>query len=258
MDPRERIPDDEELRYLGDERLLERIWTCMPAVIDSYDRAAMTCACHIAVKVGFRQPDNTTAYVNVSQLVDCPVIFPTGGGYTLTFPIKPDDECLVFFADRCIDLWWENSAMAGPQGQAEWRMHDLSDGFVLAGARSQPRVLDPNPDPVAVQLRSDDGAAFVEIRGYDITAQTPGNIAANAQGTVVANAGGNMTASAGGTLVATSQGDMTANTSGNLQLVAAGNISLRAAQIVFNGTPWATHTHDDVTSGPDDTGGVVT
>ena len=46
----------------------------------------------------------------------------------MTFPIKTGDECLVVFACRAIDVWWQSG---GVQPPAETRMHDLSDGFVI-------------------------------------------------------------------------------------------------------------------------------
>ena len=64
-----------------------------------------------------------------------PVVFPGGGGFALTFPVAAGDECLVVFASRCIDAWWQSGGVGEPM---EPRMHDLSDGFALIGVRSQP------------------------------------------------------------------------------------------------------------------------
>jgi hypothetical protein len=84
---------------------------------------------------------------------------------TLTFPVAEGDECLVVFASRAIDGWWQSS---GVQPPIEARMHDLSDGFVLLGFRSVPRVLG-NISAVQAELRSDDGSTIV---GLNPTAQT--------------------------------------------------------------------------------------
>lgn len=50
----------------------------------------------------------------------------------------------------------------GIQLPMESRMHDLSDGFVMVGPMSQAKKIG-NISTTAVQLRSDDGVAFVEI-----------------------------------------------------------------------------------------------
>ncbi|MGC8050122.1 Gp138 family membrane-puncturing spike protein, partial [Salmonella enterica] len=78
---------------------------------------------------------------------------------SMTFPVAQGDECLVVFASRCIDSWWQSG---GIQEQAELRMHDLSDGFAILGFRSQPRALS-NISTTSAQLRSDDGATFIDL-----------------------------------------------------------------------------------------------
>ena len=48
------------------------------------------------------------------------------------FEVNPGDACLVIFADRDIDAWFESGeAEVPPSG----RMHNLSDGFAFVGFR---------------------------------------------------------------------------------------------------------------------------
>ncbi len=158
--------------------LQSKLWTAIPGIIQSFNATAMTVEVQPAVQALVRGEGGELSSVNLPLLVDCPVQFPAGGGCTLTFPVAAGDECLVVFASRCIDAWW---ASGGVQGQAELRMHDLSDGFAILGFRSQPRVIG-GVSTSAVQLRSDDGAAFVEINPttHAINATTPGPLALTA------------------------------------------------------------------------------
>jgi phage baseplate assembly protein gpV len=110
--------------------------------------------------------------------VDVPVIFPRGGGCTLTFPVKAGDECLLIFADRCIDFWWQNG---GVQKPVDLRMHDLSDAFAIVGPQSQAQKIS-GISTSAAQLRTDDGAAFVEVAVGHATVKTPGKLTASADG----------------------------------------------------------------------------
>lgn len=135
------------------------VWTAMPGEIISFDSHAMTCSVQITLTIPVRGADGTQSLRTIPPLVDCPVQFPSGGQGSLTFPVAPDDECLVVFASRCIDSWWQSS---GVQAPAEKRMHDLSDGFVLLGVRSRPRAL-PGISTSSVQLRSDDGTAYIDL-----------------------------------------------------------------------------------------------
>lgn len=138
------------------------LWTALPGIIQSFSGGGdfpLTCAVQPAIKVLVRQQDGSIVSTALPLLVDCPVQFPSGGNCTLTFPVAPGDECLVVFANRCIDGWWQSG---GVQEQAEIRMHDLSDGFVLLGFRSKPRAL-PNVSTTATQLRSESGTTYIEM-----------------------------------------------------------------------------------------------
>jgi phage baseplate assembly protein gpV len=152
------------------------IHTAYPAVINSFDPIAETCSCTLTVQAQVTDRNENTSWVTVTPLVDVPVHFPSGGGYTLTFPVSPGDECLVVLASRCIDAWWQSS---GPQPQADLRMHDLSDGFAFVGFKSQPRVLSPGIATVGAQLRSDDGSTLVEVGAGEITLKAPSSVTIN-------------------------------------------------------------------------------
>jgi len=178
MDRRERLNDLVEGVLAALEGRQAEMWTAMPGIIREYFPATMTCTVQLAIKMNVREPTGAIRFVEVTPLINVPVIFPNGGGFSLTFPIKPNDECLVIFAMRCIDFWWQSG---GVQLQGDHRMHDINDGFALVGARSQPRKLSPAPNAGAVQLRSDDGTALVAIEANkNITLTTPGTLTINA------------------------------------------------------------------------------
>lgn len=135
------------------------LWTALPGIVVSFDSEALTCQVQPTIKAQVQQPDGSVVTEPLPLLVDCPVQFPAGGNCTLTFPVKQGDECLVVFASRCIDAWWQSG---GVQEQAELRMHDLSDGFVLLGFRSRPRALS-GVSGSSTQLRSDDGTTYIDL-----------------------------------------------------------------------------------------------
>jgi len=210
-----------------------KIQTAIPGIIQSFDPQSMTCTVQPAINGQVRDESGALTGVELPLLVDCPVQFPAGGGCTLTFPVKAGDECLVVFSSRCIDAWWQSG---GVQVQPELRMHDLSDGFALLGFRSQPRVIGKNSTTDA-QLRSDDGAAFVEVNStsHAINATTSGAATVSAQGGITLTAP-----------LVTINGDVQVNgkvsTTGD---VTAGTISLQQ------------HKHGGVTPGSGTSGGPV-
>ncbi|WP_369067478.1 Gp138 family membrane-puncturing spike protein [Burkholderia gladioli] len=159
MNRNERIDDSQASLRAAFGDLRAQVWTALPGIIESYNPAAQTVVIQGGLKVPVRADDGTVTTVELPPLVDCPVQFPSGGNSTLTFPVARGDECLVVFASRCIDAWWQSG---GVQELADTRMHSLSDGFALLGFRSQPRVL-TNVSTTSAQLRSDDGATFIDL-----------------------------------------------------------------------------------------------
>ena len=138
----------------------------------------------------------------------------------------PGDECLVVFADRCINSWWYQGGVQPPE---EIRFHDLSDGFAFVGFRSLPRSFTVAPQP---RLTSLDGETYIEMSGGGvITMSAPTKIAFNCPELQWTD----------GTNVTTFEsGNITTNND-----VIAGTIHLR------------THVHSGVQTGSGDTGAPV-
>lgn len=157
----------------------DQIRVAMPAIIQSFDPVMVTCVVQPAIRSVQVDNDGNASTHYYPLLVDVPVVFPRGGGCTLTFPIKSGDECLVIFSDRCIDFWWQNG---GVQEPVDFRQHDLSDAFAIVGPQSQAKKIS-NISTSAAQLRSDDGAAYVEVAtNHNITVKTSGKLVASAEG----------------------------------------------------------------------------
>lgn len=190
MDRLERDPDEESLLRIAFDGMRAGLWTAIPGIVQRFDAAAMTCEVQPSILMHTLPQIGNWQSVALPVLVDCPVQFPGAGGATMTFPVKPGDECLVVFASRCIDGWWQSG---GVQPQAELRMHDLSDGFVLLGFRSRPRAL-ANVSTSTAQLRSDDGATFIDLdpAGQKIKIVAPGGFEVDAP-TQVLNASSTLT-----------------------------------------------------------------
>lgn len=181
MDRRERYPDAEEAVRIGLEGHQSGLWTALPGIVQSFDPVQMVADVQPTINAVVRTQAGRYEELRMPLLGDCPVVFPGGGGVTLTFPINPGDEVLVVFASRCIDAWWQ---LGGIQGQAEIRMHDLSDGFVIPQVRSQPRRF--TISTTAAQLRTDDGAVAVSLNPATqaVAVETPGDASVQAGGSI--------------------------------------------------------------------------
>lgn len=252
------------------------LWTAIPGIVQSFNAEALTCEVQPAIQGKVRQEDGSIQLVNLPLLLDCPVVFPHAGGVSLTFPIKPGDECLVVFSCRAIDLWWQSG---GVQPPAETRMHDLSDGFVIPGPYSQVKKISGVSTEVA-ELRSDDGAARLSLHPetHDVTLVTPGNVEATIEGNLTAQVGGNASATVSGSLSATAGGATTlkcpsllidcpaTHITGTLQVdgkitgsdglaVSGGGGATVSGDVVADGISLKSHVHGGVQGGGSDTGG---
>lgn len=167
----QRFNDEEGTLRLAIAGVLAGVWTALPAEVVSYDADAETVAVQPLLQGQITAPDGTVSSINLPVVNDVPVQFPGSGGFRLTFPINPGDECLLVFASRGIDAWHQ---LGGIQAPVAGRAHAMSDAFAILGFRSIPKTLTPPASTTAVQLRSDDGTSLVEIQpGGAIRAVAP-------------------------------------------------------------------------------------
>ena len=104
------------------------IHVALPGVVQSYDADFRTAVIRPMMRKKIKGKP-----MRLPLLRDVPV-FWQGSGMP---EIHPGDECLVVFADCCIDGWFETGNDTLPPSE---RMHDLSDGFAFVGFRSKRRL----------------------------------------------------------------------------------------------------------------------
>jgi hypothetical protein len=98
------------------------------------------------VQILFRRVLNNGTTADYPVLVDCPVFTLQGGGGAVQLPIEPGDPCLILFADRNLDAWFQNGSAQAP---FDARCHDLSDGIALVGLNPLSSGLEDYEDSVA-------------------------------------------------------------------------------------------------------------
>lgn len=157
------LNSDNELFMSFGDTTKNTLRVACPGIIQSFDSETQTVTVQLALREELTK-DFTKEWVNVPLLLDVPIIIPRAGQYCITMPIHIGDECLVIFADMCIDAWF---TYGGVQNQLEKRRHDLSDAFAILGAWSQPRRI-KNYAIDSCQIRNDDGSSYVEIKDSSI------------------------------------------------------------------------------------------
>lgn len=160
---RNKLPINPDLMQLNTElkRDIFRNLNCAQVgVIKAFDSSDQTATIQIAMKQIVRvEYDGTKILSDYPLILKCPVVFPSGGGFTLTFPVSDGDECLVVFSDRGIDNWLISGEGQQPTSP---RTHDINDAIAIVGIKSNPRAID-GVSTTAATLRTDDGTSFVEV-----------------------------------------------------------------------------------------------
>ena len=125
-----------ELEALKQE-ILSSLRCALPGIVESFDPETQTACVRPALRSRRGSgPDAPT--VPYPLLREVPVFFPGSRASVLTFPVSPGDECLLIFADACIDGWFGTGGDPLPPSA---RRHDLSDAFAFVGFRSRPNAL---------------------------------------------------------------------------------------------------------------------
>jgi hypothetical protein len=118
MNQKERF-QEHQLEYAirqGHALVKSQIWTSLPCKIVSYNASEQSVVVQPLIQGKWRQADNTWVDGDYPHVIDVPVQFPSGGGHTLTFPLKAGDEGTVEFQSRCIDNWWLAHGQASANG----------------------------------------------------------------------------------------------------------------------------------------------
>lgn len=150
--------------------------TCLTGILQSYDAVTNTAT----VQPSTGRVSRDTGFVNLPLCLDAPVQWPSGGGFVMTFPIKPGDEVILLVSEHALDNWFVAGGTQPPLITEP--THALSDCLVIPGVFSRGRV-PSSINSSGVELRSDDGTTSFLMQSGLITIKA--NILV--QGVITAN-----------------------------------------------------------------------
>ena len=164
---KDRQPDNFD-RYVQQvvDNSLKEVHTCLPGSIVSFDSSTQIASIQPLLKRKFVNDQE----VDLPLCINCPVIFPGAGGFVMTFPVEPGDECLIVFSERALDTWIQSG---GAQLPLDTRRHSLSDAIAILGLKSQPNKL-PAVFASGIELKDVAGNTFCRVKsdGVDIKGNT--------------------------------------------------------------------------------------
>ncbi|MCY3554990.1 MAG: Gp138 family membrane-puncturing spike protein [Gemmatimonadetes bacterium] len=128
--------------------------TCLPGIVETYDAATR----RAKVRFALRQVRTDGKEVEKAPLVNVPVVFPSGGGFTFTFPLAEGDPVWLMFSERGLSAFKKTFELATP---AMGRFHDQSDAVAIPGFGAL-QITPADTDASAWQ--TEDGSKSVRLR----------------------------------------------------------------------------------------------
>lgn len=133
-------------------QLLKTIFVSIPGIIESYDASKKRCRVKPAINI-LRTDGKTTAQ---SSIVNVPVIWPGGGGYTLISPLPAGTPVEIKFSQRGITKFKETFLQEDPGNG----IFDKEDAHVIPGYGA----LSIAPGSLTgLCLQKEDGSIFICI-----------------------------------------------------------------------------------------------
>ena len=132
----------------GTTNYMKDVHTALPGKIVSFNSLNQTVSVQLLIRRVFKGDQE----VDLPQLINVPVWTPRAGGFVQTFPIAPDDQCLILFAERSIDTWFTVGDVQTPNSN---RMHSFSDAICLLGLYSEPTAIS-DYDTENFQIRNEE------------------------------------------------------------------------------------------------------
>lgn len=238
------------------DQYMKDIYVMLPGIIQSYNPATRRAVVTPALSRIFT--DNTNA--PLPPLADVPVIFPCGGGYTMTFPLAVGDAVQLAFNQRGIANFKTNFQQSLPSDESFFSLHDA-----VAYAGFGDTSITPASSTGAT-LQSNDGtnAVILEPEKIQLKLGTDATVILQAEQIDLKLSVANLTlsndsfvssvpiAAPGYSGIASAAALMTSGIDMNSQNITnAGDVTTQS------GISLKTHKHPDVATGTDETGEPV-
>lgn len=147
--------DEDDLIDISIAYELGFVRTITPGIVQSYDAKTQTAKVQPVIRDS-RTVDEEIIYERLPPVANAPVMFPSGGGFAMAWPLQKGDRVLLLVCDRSIDEW------SGADGEditpRDPREHDLTDAVVYPGTRPKARPLSVVATSDALVLGHDSAA----------------------------------------------------------------------------------------------------
>ncbi len=205
----------------------EEDYICFPGRIVTYYPEDQTADVQLCAEKVYSNAENNLSLFTRGIIPHMPVHTPSGGGWSMTMPIKTGDTCILFFSQIGYDHWLFNDkdvggTLVGNPVPHLMRSFDVNDGYALVGLNTLKRAIStyhpensewrgPDSSLQVIRLKPDHHieiessvqvtviAPHVQVTCDTMTADVSATLTANATDVVV-DAVGSIAMTAGGTV----------------------------------------------------------
>ena len=151
------------------EQMVKGLYICIPGIVDSYNITTKRANVHPAINL--QETDGTTT--QQSSIVNVPVVWPCGGGFSLLSPLPHGTPIVMFFTQRGITKFKETYTESDPGSG----LFAKEDAFVMPGFGALSDITPATENGIVLQ--SEDGSHYIFIEEDLIKIQTNGNVEIN-------------------------------------------------------------------------------
>lgn len=108
------------------------------------------------VQIGVSSRDRKGNEIIPDPIIECPVEFSGGGGWSFEHKLVAGDEGLIIFSQRCLDGWIQTGGVAN---NPIARFHDKQDACFIPGVRSKPNAIKDFQNN-GIRLRNADASVY--------------------------------------------------------------------------------------------------
>lgn len=108
------------------------------------------------VQIGVSSRDRQGKEIIPDPIIECPVEFSGGGGWSVEHKLVAGDEGLIIFSQRCLDGWIQTGGVAN---NPIARFHDKQDACFIPGVRSKPNAIKDFQNN-GIRLRNADASVY--------------------------------------------------------------------------------------------------
>jgi len=124
----------------------EEDYICFPGRVVKYYPEDQTADVQLCAEKVYSNAENNLSLFTRGIVPHMPVHTPSGGGWSMTMPIKTGDTCILFFSQIGYDHWLFNDKDTGGTlvGNPEphlMRSFDVNDGYALLGLNTLKRAI---------------------------------------------------------------------------------------------------------------------